>query len=1141
MALTAAQLNSIYENVLFRPAEPAAIAFYANRTDVSDAQIRQQIELSQEAVVFTNPVVRLFEAAFNRLPTQADLRFYGLELKQQGFNTEQVAQQLVSSAEFAARAPGGVVTADFVTNLYQDLLNRSPSAAEITYYTARTPAQVVNGLANSPEAVQAQASAVITFLDSAAVGSPSTGDLDVQSGPSAGGTNFVLTTGLDSGAAFTGTAAADTFNAGEGAFTAGDTLNGAGGVDTLNIAQTASFALPAGATVTAIENVNISTADGATLNTTTGFSGLTTLSTNTVSGATLTAAGTTNVNATVTGLAQSTGAVTVNGGQNINVNATSTITDANGGNEIVIGATTAPTGTVTVRNSSNAADQADIAITGGTVINVTETSTNALNSTSTQGAVTVTGTAATTAVTIAQDAAATASATVAGKVNGAVTINDVNATSNTLAGSISAVALGSYGTASIDSSALTTVNLSGTGGTLSIGRGDLTAVPTVNVLNVNLQGLTAGIITDSEAAPDDGFTTINVNSTARASVIAGLNAVDATTLNVSGDAAVTFTTNTLTALTSVTSTNTAGLTLGTAIGAGVTFTGGAGADSIILTDGFTKAITLGAGNDKLTIIDTNADGILTGTGGSVVAGDGIDTIALTSATAATVSANATFNSKFSGFDVLDIATGGTTSTIELAGINGVNSVVTRGVAGGNTETINGFTSGGTLTLDAASAGTVAANVTNAVFNPADTFNVVLSNATGGSNNFGTVVLAGVETVNLSTVDAGTGTTNTAATVDVLALNAANATSVVLSGNDGLNLTGSTTTAITSFNASGIVANSANDTADNLAVTFASGNATTTATVNITGGAGNDTLSGNAATDIISGGVGNDILFGRSGADTLSGGDGNDTLQGDGIGVAAQPAVPEVFTATLVTAADTTTIVFDGVTFTAAGGNGATVALATTSFVAAYNAAPAATYTAVDNGGTATFTAKVAGPLPDATTASFTGTANAGGNEASAVTVNTQGAAVTPATIGAGGDTFGADTLTGGAGNDTFRFVAGSSSTAATDFITDLNLGTNAAGGTVDILAFQNNAAATVVTLTAANQAVVTAGANLTSAVGIVAGFAAADGNTAQFTYGTDTYIFHNVDGNNTYDTAADIVVKVTGLTGTLDASDVVSI
>ncbi|CUW39588.1 protein of unknown function (RTX toxins and related Ca2+-binding proteins 343-2320) [Magnetospirillum sp. XM-1] len=48
-------------------------------------------------------------------------------------------------------------------------------------------------------------------------------------------------------------------------------------------------------------------------------------------------------------------------------------------------------------------------------------------------------------------------------------------------------------------------------------------------------------------------------------------------------------------------------------------------------------------------------------------------------------------------------------------------------------------------------------------------------------------------------------------------------------------------------------------------------------VQITGGAGNDTLTGTAGNDLIDGGAGNDILNGVGGADTVLGGVGNDTI------------------------------------------------------------------------------------------------------------------------------------------------------------------------------------------------------------------------------------------------------------------------
>ncbi|AWM40801.1 Bifunctional hemolysin/adenylate cyclase precursor [Gemmata obscuriglobus] len=53
------------------------------------------------------------------------------------------------------------------------------------------------------------------------------------------------------------------------------------------------------------------------------------------------------------------------------------------------------------------------------------------------------------------------------------------------------------------------------------------------------------------------------------------------------------------------------------------------------------------------------------------------------------------------------------------------------------------------------------------------------------------------------------------------------------------------------------------------------------TLQIFGGAGNDTLSGGSKNDVLVGGDGNDTLSGRKGTDTLDGGAGNDTLDDGG--------------------------------------------------------------------------------------------------------------------------------------------------------------------------------------------------------------------------------------------------------------------
>lgn len=137
----------------------------------------------------------------------------------------------------------------------------------------------------------------------------------------------------------------------------------------------------------------------------------------------------------------------------------------------------------------------------------------------------------------------------------------------------------------------------------------------------------------------------------------------------------------------------------------------------------------------------------------------------------------------------------------------------------------------------------------------------------------------------------------------------------------------------------------------------------------------------------------------------------------------------------------------------------------------------------------------------------------------------------------------ADVLTGGAGNDQFGFGLGST-TVSFNTIKDLNLGTAAVAGQVDKLVFDVATAgpATIVSLSAAQQATVTAAADLAAAADAALVVAATAGNVVQFTYGTDTYLLVNgVTATANYTAGEDHLVKITGVVGTLDASDIVLI
>lgn len=503
----------------------------------------------------------------------------------------------------------------------------------------------------------------------------------------------------------------------------------------------------------------------------------------------------------------------------------------------------------------------------------------------------------------------------------------MKANATTASDTITAVTLTNYGNSTVASNVLNTVTLKGAtvaSGTLGLNTTATDTSVRATTLNLNLAGGSIGAVTGTQA---DLYTTVNV-ATSAATTVADQSFAAATALNFSGSGVATFTANTgIGAVVAITSTG-GGVSLGTALGTGVAFTGGDGVETISIAS-TTKAISLGAGNDKVT---TSTAAV--GTGGSVAAGDGTDTIVMTDTLAAGADGSSTFNSKFTGFEVLEISDAFVEDALDVEGLNSVSQVtLALGVSG--TAAINNLASGGTVKVKANGASTpdLTVAVRSALVGTADVLNLNLSKQ--GILTTGSVTAANVETINIAAADATTTATSGvygAAAIHTLTLVAAAAKSIVVTGNNGLNLTNTTNVAVTSFDASGVVGNDASttDTLANLAVTFASAYTGTGTTVTITGGAGSDSLTGNTKIDIISGGAGADTITGGGGADVLTGGAGIDTFAFGTSGSLYSTAVVKIadFVATT-----TTSNAGDILTF---GGNTTVLAADTTTLVAGSN-------------------------------------------------------------------------------------------------------------------------------------------------------------------------------------------------------------
>ncbi|MDD2978293.1 hypothetical protein [Aquabacterium sp.] len=185
-----------------------------------------------------------------------------------------------------------------------------------------------------------------------------------------------------------------------------------------------------------------------------------------------------------------------------------------------------------------------------------------------------------------------------------------------------------------------------------------------------------------------GTTTLNVSGTgllnAGGSAAAASTLGNVTTIKVTETAGLNLSNATVTNVTSVDTTGTTGATTIAIDGGKATYAGGAGVDTVTVsaaTGGFTKAIDLGAGNDTLNLEALSVAQLQALPVTNVLkGGEGDDTIALTAAQAVDLSANSTFAGKIEGFEKLSLTNATATGTVNLANLDNINYVVSKGSA-----------------------------------------------------------------------------------------------------------------------------------------------------------------------------------------------------------------------------------------------------------------------------------------------------------------------------------------------------------------------------------------------------------------------------------------------------------------------------
>lgn len=976
-------VQKLYIAYFNRPADVTGLAYWvdqATKNGGSTAAVANAFSASAEykaiyAGLSSAQIINtIYQNLFGRGAEPAGLSYWALRLDNGTFNIGNIALSVMQGAQNAdatAVASKATAAAAFTNGL--------TTSAQILAYSG----DAANAVAKTWLAGVVDATTLTT-----AQGSLTTTIGNITNTTVANGQTFTLTTGIDSLTGTTGNdtfnAPAGTF----GSLDSVD--GGTGTADTLNIAATAAFSTPVNTNVKNVEVINLSdSTGGVTFNTSTGYTGLTTLNVNNAAGAAnITTAGTTAV--TVTNSTPGGAATTVNGGTSASVTVTSAgstaVAGATSADTVTVGTTTAPTGAITVsvanalvNGGAGATTTAGaINIKGGTTVTVTETQANAASTGGTKaavgdttlGAIGVTGTSTTTSVSVTETAAVTGAAAVAnvantsnavaaknGIVNGQVDIADANATNSTtatastLAGTIASVTLANYGTANVSSAALNSLTLSGTGTAVNLVEGGSTAA-TNTTLALNLNGGSVGTVTDNS----NQFKTINAALTANTTLTQFADTA-ARTLALSGTGVLTYTTAN-TALTSITLAGAAGLNSNISGVSGVTaidasnttgamtltlnaanqsFKGGSGKDVITISADATKTITLGSGTTDQLILAANGSTFTTTNTGANVTGYEQLGVAHTGAGASWSYDLSKFASGVNALEVTSVDTtgaytvtftkvaAGTTLQLDAASTNAGNGIVyqtadTAGATDSVAVTLKGTTvsaanGGGTagyttnaLTLQDANAvgiGNVTITTDASVYQGLDTITTLtdsaLTNLTIAGTGSLSITAASTGATSLTIADNGTGTSATADgivtlgttanalgnlsysgthafTIGTLNDNVANATITnANTGTSGVLTIGAWTDAnLASLTLNGSIA---------LTGTFAlNGAATITGTndnsnVSITAsGGGVKTITLGNGTDTVVTGAAADVLTLGTGANTVTAGAGADTIK-----------------------------------------------------------------------------------------------------------------------------------------------------------------------------------------------------------------------------------------------------------------------
>jgi S-layer protein len=275
---TSDTIKQFFQNILQRQPTAAELSSQVAAVDSgarSLTQARDDLAAGTEAVTFVDQVIRIYQAAFGRVPDITGITGWVNELRSDATALSRVSAGFVNSQEWKNRYGDNSVSDVSLGALYQNVLGRAGSAQEIAAWkaTGQPMTQILIGFSNSAEFQNASAGAVLGLKKAAGDVSPAN-LASVYNGTSAltldlGGSQIVLTRVADP---VVGTSGADKISGvvdgtADQTFGGLDTIDGGQGNDTLTLTNSTASGLMAlqPASVKNVETLVLrSTSSGAT-------------------------------------------------------------------------------------------------------------------------------------------------------------------------------------------------------------------------------------------------------------------------------------------------------------------------------------------------------------------------------------------------------------------------------------------------------------------------------------------------------------------------------------------------------------------------------------------------------------------------------------------------------------------------------------------------------------------------------------------------------------------------------------------------------------------------------------------------------------------------------------------------------------